>query len=98
QAWNLQISLGTAYGERADHNQLANIPLFASRGLILDRMGRVLAGNATLPGADYPVRVYGDWSGISAVVGYAKPPGRDASGNYFRLTSAGQTGIEVAFA
>ena len=97
QALNLQFFHGVAYAERAEQNQLSNETLFASRGLILDRTGRVLAGNSSPPGSAFPTRTYADWRGIANLVGYAKPPAKDASGNFFRLDSQGQTGIEAAF-
>jgi penicillin-binding protein 2 len=97
QAWNLELKQGTVYAERAEQNQLANTIIFAARGTIFDSKGRMLAGSVTAPGSDFPTRVYTDWQGISSVVGYAKPPAKDNTGNYFREVSVGQTGAEAAF-
>lgn len=97
QAVYLQWWQGVAYAARAENNQLAHHVIFANRGLILDRAGRVLAGNATTPESDFGARAYGAWRGISAVVGYAKPPAKDAHGNYFRFTFEGETGAEATF-
>ncbi|MGH7141519.1 MAG: penicillin-binding transpeptidase domain-containing protein [Minisyncoccia bacterium] len=97
QAWNLQLKNGTAYAERAQQNQLANETLFAPRGLILDRDGRVLVGNNDPEDASFPTRQYADWRGIADVVGYAKPPAQDANGDYYQTQSVGQTGAEAAF-
>ncbi len=97
QAVNLQWKNGAVYAARAEANQLSNDTIFATRGLILDRNGLVLAGNTMQPGSPFPTRSYADWRGIAAVVGYTKPPAKDTNGNYFRLTSIGQTGMEAAY-
>ncbi|MEK7641596.1 MAG: penicillin-binding transpeptidase domain-containing protein [Patescibacteria group bacterium] len=46
QAWNLQIVKGEEYKERSERNMLRPVPVFAGRGIIADRNGRLLAWNA----------------------------------------------------
>ena len=97
QAWNLQIRQGSALATRANNNQLQTGVIFAPRGRILDRGGAILADNSEVPGSGFPIRTYANLRGIAAVVGYAEPPAKDATGNYFRPMSIGQTGVEAAY-
>ncbi|MDE2213401.1 MAG: hypothetical protein KGJ34_02630 [Patescibacteria group bacterium] len=97
QAWNLELRQGTAFAEAAQNNQLLESVVFADRGIITDRTGRVLASDIETPGSDFPTRQYAPWQGIAQVVGYAKPPAKDASGNYYRNTSVGIDGAEAGF-
>lgn len=46
QAWNLQAANGPAYRTQSMDNVLRPVPIFASRGAILDRNGTPLAWNA----------------------------------------------------
>lgn len=43
--WRLQISQPLYYRELADQNRIKSLPLLAPRGRIVDREGRVIAGN-----------------------------------------------------
>jgi penicillin-binding protein 2 len=43
--WELQIKNPEIYNERAERNRIRSIPIVAPRGKILDRDGRVIAGN-----------------------------------------------------
>lgn len=43
--WRLQISQPLYYKELADQNRIKSLPLLAPRGRIVDREGRVIAGN-----------------------------------------------------
>lgn len=46
QAWRLQILKGDEYRDRSERNMLRPVPVFAARGVIMDRNGILLAWNA----------------------------------------------------
>nr|MDQ2933128.1 penicillin-binding transpeptidase domain-containing protein [bacterium] len=46
QAWNLQVANGEKYNSQSERNVLRPIPVFAGRGIINDRNGKLLAWNA----------------------------------------------------
>lgn len=46
--WNLQVSQGAFYAERADQNRFRNAPIPASRGIMYDRDGNLLVRNRAL--------------------------------------------------
>ncbi len=97
QTWRLQIQKGNEYAQRADQNQLQRSIIFADRGIITDRFGRLLANNARQDGSDFSTRVYSPLRGIAQTVGYAKMPAKDDNGVYFRENSIGIDGIEAAY-
>jgi penicillin-binding protein 2 len=43
--WDLQVVNGAHYRELAERNRVARVPVLASRGVIYDRSGRILARN-----------------------------------------------------
>src|SRR3989338_5810073 len=102
RAGDLQVINGTAYAKQARENQLENKVLFADRGLIEDRTGRLLAWNdrsqaATSTPTDFAARVYAAYRGVGHALGYAKAPAKDSAGFYFRDTFEGVDGAEKAF-
>jgi len=97
RAWDLQIKNGALYAARAEANQLSRAIIFADRGIIYDRTGRVLASNVRADDSDFSQRVYAAFRGLAEVVGYAKPPAHDTSGTYFEEHSNGIIGAEAAF-
>ena len=102
RAGDLQVINGTAYAKQARENQLENKVLFADRGLIEDRTGRLLAWNdrsqaATSTPTDFAARVYAAYRGVGHALGYAKAPAKDSAGFYFRDTFEGIDGAEKAF-
>jgi penicillin-binding protein 2 len=46
QAWHLQVVKGEEYADRSERNMLRPVPVFAARGVIMDRNGSLLAWNA----------------------------------------------------
>ena len=44
--WQLQVKRADIYSQRAEQNRVKSLPIPAPRGAILDREGRLLAGNA----------------------------------------------------
>lgn len=97
QAWNLQIASGEEYAARALRNKLSNAIIFAERGALYDRAGRMLANNAINGDSDFSTRAYAGYRGIAHVIGYAKSPAKDDRGFYFRKTSIGADGVEAAY-
>jgi penicillin-binding protein 2 len=97
RAGDLQIAHGQTYAERALNNQLSSVPIFADRGVIVDRNGTPLAWNEAATSSDFAARVYSSIPGVAHVVGYVKPPAKDSAGNYYRDYFQGMDGIEQAY-
>ena len=98
RAGNLQIVHGATYAKQALENQLSQKILFADRGIITDRTGLPLAYNERVSSSDeFASRVYSDLRGLAHVVGYARPPAKDATGVYYRDAFVGVDGAEKAF-
>ncbi|MES2006709.1 MAG: penicillin-binding transpeptidase domain-containing protein [Patescibacteria group bacterium] len=98
RALDLQLIHGVAYAKQAAENKLAEQVVFADRGIIADRMGRELAGNARASVEDdFASRVYAPYVGLGHVIGYTKAPAKDSSGFYFRDSYIGIDGIEQIF-
>lgn len=97
RAFDLQYLNGTAYAKQAAENQLSEKIIFADRGIIEDRMGTPLAYNSLLNVTDdFAQRTYAQIRGLAHIIGYVKPPQKDASGFYFRTSFEGVDGIEKA--
>jgi penicillin-binding protein 2 len=98
QALNLQIVKGATYAKQAAENKLEETIVFADRGLITDRSGTELAFNVRASAEDeFAERVYAPYRGLAHVVGYAKAPTKDASGNYYRTSFVGIEGVEKIY-
>jgi len=98
QALNLQIVNGATYAKQAAENKLEETIVFADRGLITDRMGAELAFNVRANAEDdFAERVYAPYRGIAHVLGYAKAPTKDTSGNYYRMSFSGIEGVEKVY-
>ncbi len=98
RAGELQLMRGEAFAAQARDNQLTESVVFADRGHITDRTGKLLAWNErdSLED-DFAQRVYSEYRGLSHVVGYVKPPGKDSSGFYYADSYAGIAGAEEVF-
>ncbi|MDD5050776.1 MAG: penicillin-binding transpeptidase domain-containing protein [Candidatus Pacebacteria bacterium] len=95
KAWNLQVKNGLAYYDQSQDNHLSNTVIFAKRGRILDRNGKELAWNSTLPDTEeYLGRQYLEAPGFAHVLGYVKFPSKDDSGFYYKDVYEGQDGVE----
>ncbi len=94
----LQVYKGEAFATLSDNNRFKEYIVFANRGTLFDRHGVPLAWNG-LPSAFNPVppRLYSDVSGLAHIVGYAKLPQRDTSGQYYSATYSGAAGAEQFF-
>ncbi|MEK7109579.1 MAG: penicillin-binding transpeptidase domain-containing protein [Patescibacteria group bacterium] len=98
RAVELQMIKGGAYAKQALENQLNETPVFADRGVIVDRTGRPLAWNdRTAVTDEFAKRVYADFQGLAHAVGYVKPPAKDSAGFYYRDFFLGVDGAERAY-
>jgi penicillin-binding protein 2 len=98
QLWSLQIKDGPVYAEISENNRLEETLIFANRGVIYDRNGIELAGNAVKDEeSDFAGRVYAPYKGLSHVVGYVKYPQADKSGIYYEKNYRGQDGVEKSY-
>ncbi|OGC84498.1 hypothetical protein A3F55_02035 [Candidatus Adlerbacteria bacterium RIFCSPHIGHO2_12_FULL_53_18] len=98
RAFDLQFVKGVAYAKQAAENQLAERIIFADRGTVVDRTGRELAYNVRVDAeSDFAERHYGQYRGLSHIVGYTKAPTKDSSGHYFRTSFEGIEGVERAY-
>lgn len=95
--WVLQVERGEAYRIESNYNSLDHEVVFAQRGVIVDRNEKELVWNTPSDDADFPHRKYVEMSGLSHVLGYVKPPQKDASGNFYQTTFLGKDGVEEAF-
>lgn len=94
----LQVHKGEAFELLSNNNRFKEYIVFANRGALFDRNGVPLAWNG-LSSALNPVapRLYSDVPGLAHVVGYAKLPQRDTSGQYYSASYSGAAGAEQFF-
>lgn len=97
----LQVKKGEAYYKKSENNTLSKQPIFADRGLIYDRTGKLLVWNdwakdnkdKFLP----PERKYINESGFAHILGYVTPPAQDSDGNYWQDAFIGKDGVEKVY-
>ncbi|MFA6459040.1 MAG: penicillin-binding transpeptidase domain-containing protein [Candidatus Paceibacterota bacterium] len=103
QAWKLQVANGQSYRLRSEKNILRPVPLFAGRGVIYDRNGKLLVWNSpkatiatTSADARYSisVREYATTTGLAHVIGYVQYPSKDSNGFYYQEDFQGIDGVE----
>jgi len=100
QALNLEVVHGGEYLARSQNNLLRPVPIFASRGAILDRNAVPLAWNvpAALSASStedaVPQREYATTTGLAHVLGYVQYPSKDKNGFYYQNDFDGVTGVE----
>ncbi len=105
--FQVQIVEGAKYKEISENNSVEKKILFAKRGVIKDRFGRILAFNSDSPGElnvegaqtkNIYLRKYTDkYKGLAHILGYLKYPAKDASGNFWRIDYEGVGGVEEYF-
>lgn len=96
--WFLAILDGKVYAEISDNNRLEQTLVFANRGVIKDRNGLELAGNAIKDAeSDFAGRLYAPMEGLAHVVGYLKYPQTDRSGIYYEENYRAKDGVERAY-
>ncbi len=84
-AYNLQISKGSFYKNKAENNRFDTTPIFSARGVIYDRYDVPLAWNETLSTTsvnNIQIRKYKNSNSIGNLIGYIKFPKKDKNGNY----------------
>lgn len=97
QVWRLQVVRGQALAVRSQFNTLSSRPLFAPRGSILDKNGETLAFSYRSTSTDYFQRQYATSTGMGHLLGYISYPQRDSGGNFYRVQSVGEAGVEAGF-
>jgi penicillin-binding protein 2 len=94
----LEIKKGQAYLDRSEYNSLATTPLFADRGVVLDRNNKELISNILTSGEDtFPHRSYIDLPGFGHLLGYVSYPAKDSNGIYWQEKIIGKDGVEKQF-
>lgn len=94
----LQIVSGERYKNISENNRLHHSLLFAERGAITDREGKLIAWNEIDPTqGDFSLRSYAPDAGIHNLVGYVKYPKKDKFGFYYNTEFSGADGVEKFF-
>ena len=96
EAFHLQVSTGAELQARSENNRLDQSIIFAARGVVLDRNGEVLIGNAVEEGESFAKRIY-KTPGFAHVLGYVSYPSKDTSGYWYSTEIEGVAGIESVF-
>jgi penicillin-binding protein 2 len=91
----LQIVEGKKYKNISENNRLHHSLVFAERGSITDRNGKLLAWNTVDPmQTEFSLRSYTDEPGMSHLLGYVKYPKKDKFGFYYNTEYSGFDGLE----
>lgn len=108
--FDLQILNYAPLSARAEANRLNHSLVLAERGRILDRFGKVLAGNSAIASFETGIatttatateyrteRDYPLASGGAVPVGYVSYPKRDQNGNWYQTETQGVVGAEAFY-
>ncbi len=93
--FGLQVKNGEEYKNLSLRNSLFKEPIFATRGVVYDRVGELLAwneGEITLD--EFAKRKYITDPGFSHLLGYVSYPSKDKSGYFWREEYLGRDGVE----
>ncbi len=95
----IQIIRGNYYAQKSQNISSNSEPIFANRGNILDRNGKVLVTNDVNPdtASPFPLRKYINHEGFGSLLGYVSYPKKDASGNYWQSEFVGKDGLEKKY-
>lgn len=94
----MQIMQSDAYMEKSNRNHLRSTPIFAMRGTIADRNGKLLAWNtAASSTTEVPKRSYSMTPGFSHLLGYVSYPKKDSSGVFWQEEYLGKDGVELQY-
>lgn len=91
----LQIKKGEAYFLRSENNKLAQILIFADRGIIYDRNKIELAWNKN--GNGFELQRGYLFPGFSHILGYVSSPSKDKKGIYWQTEFEGIDGLEKQY-
>lgn len=97
QLWQLQINQGDAFALEGRYNTLSSRPLFAARGTIFNKSGNRIAWSSATTSREYQLRNYATSSAFGNVLGFVSYPQADDQGNYYRMKTVGQSGVELAY-
>jgi penicillin-binding protein 2 len=98
QIVNIQIIRGEEFRKIAENNHLEHSLIFAERGAIMDRYGRLLAWNKIDETQnEFSLRSYRENPGTHNLLGYIKYPQKDKSGFYYNTELKGADGVEKYF-
>ena len=98
QIVNVQVVKGKDFRAIAENNHLNQSLIFAERGAIMDRYGRLLAWNKIDENQDdFSLRSYRENAGTHNLLGYVKYPQKDKSGFYYNTDLKGADGVEKYF-
>lgn len=94
----MQIMQSDEYMEKSDRNHLRSTPIFAMRGTISDRNGKLLAWNTAASSTkEIPERSYITIPGFSHLLGYVSYPKKDSSGVFWQEEYLGKDGVEYQY-
>jgi penicillin-binding protein 2 len=95
----MQIIRGNYYATKSQNISSDAEPIFANRGNVFDRNGKVLASNDLNPDTEspFPIRKYIEMPGFGHLLGYVSYPKQDASGNYWQSEFVGKDGVEKKY-
>ena len=103
RAFSLQVVQGAALADISRKNTLDRSLVFATRGVIYDRIGRELAWNETANGTEatstelFALRKYSLLPGLSHLLGFIQYPKADSSGVWWREDYTPVSGVELSF-
>ncbi len=102
--FTIQINDGQKYRDVSENNRLHHSIVFAERGAITDRAGKLLAWNTigkvsgtTTEAGEFSLRSYIEEAGSHSLLGYVKYPKKDKYGFYYNTEYSGADGIEKYF-
>jgi len=100
RTWNIQITNGAEFASESAHNVLEPKILFASRGVITDLYGVVLAENVENPDGltgQFDIRRNYPFPFLGPIIGYVSYPKKDSSGAYYDTNEIGLAGLEAEY-
>jgi len=104
RSYMLQVEQGTALAAVSVENSLNSSIIFATRGLIYDRNGVLLAWNELPQESDgkvatssYALRRYTPLPGLSHILGWLRYPRQDSSGVWWRESYTPMAGVELTY-
>lgn len=97
RSWNLQITNGEVFAAESAHNSLEAKIIFASRGVITDINGAVIAENVAINDGNGVSRRNYLVPSLGQIIGYVSYPKKDAKGIYYDTSETGIAGIEAEY-